>query len=211
MDLHFLNQLIKYDIKALKVKTGVLIKNVFDTFTVENALMTGKGTGYPSLAGIIKKYLGITLDKDTREEFIGATAITQEMYIYAALDVKYLFELKRTMLEFVEREHLVKIIDLENKLIPVVADMEFEGVLINTELWKKLTDISYKKATEYGAAFLDMAFEGIKDKLQGKNAFEMFEMLHVPMKSKKVKEALKLITEFEFAFSVLRKETNINS
>jgi len=202
---------IKYDIKALKAKTGILIKNVFDTFTVENVLMTGKGTGYPSLASIMKKYLGITLDKDIRDEFIGATAVTQEMLIYASLDVKYLFELKRTMLEFVEREHLVKIIDLENKLIPVVADMEFEGVLINTELWKKLTDISYKKATEYGAAFLDMAFEGIKDKLQGKNAFEMFEMLHVPMKSKKVKEALKLITEFEFAFSVLRKEFNINS
>src|SRR4030066_1293520 len=57
---------IKYDIKALKVKTGVLIKNVFDTFTVENVLMTGKGTGYPSLASIMKKYLGITLDKDIR-------------------------------------------------------------------------------------------------------------------------------------------------
>ena len=70
---------IKYDIKVLKANTSILIYNVFDTMVIEGVLTAGLGNNFSSLAGLLKKYLGIEIDKDIRDDFIGATTITQEM------------------------------------------------------------------------------------------------------------------------------------
>ena len=202
---------IKYDLKVLKANTGILLEEVFDTMVIENVLTAGLGAGFPSLAELLEKYLGIQVSKKEREEFIGAYAVTQEMLLYAAIDVKHIISLKEVMWNELENNKLTKVAQLENKLVPVVADMEFEGVAIDELLWNKLTSKAKEKSIEYGKELLEEAINGIISQLKGKTAFEMCELIGANTGKKDEKLYLKSITEFDYALPELKQRININS
>ena len=202
---------IKYDLKVLKTNTGILLQNVFDTMVIEGVLTAGLGKFYPSLTKLLDQYLEIVLDKDTREEFIGAYAVTQEMLLYAALDVKYLIPLKNKMVEALAADNLLRVADLENKLVPEVAAMELEGVLINEKLWTRLTNKAIERAEQFKAEVLEESLKDIQPQLVDKTAFEMCELIGTQTGKKAEKDFLKSISEFDYAFPEFKNRININS
>ena len=202
---------IKYDIKVLKVNTDILIYNVFDTMVIEGVLTAGLGNNFSSLAGLLNKYLGIELDKDIRDDFIGANTITQEMYLYSALDVKHLNNLRKVMETALVENKLMQVANVENKLVPIVAQMEYNGVLINDKLWNKLTNSATRKVDILKTSLESSLLDNIKSKLKKKNALEMLEFLSVPVTLKRDRVPLQAITDFDYAFSQVKSKVNFGS
>lgn len=136
---------ITFDYRFLFWHTGIKIARMTDVMVNEQVLTAGKfippiGKARPfSLAAITHRRLGITLNKDVREEFINyAGSLSEEAYIYAAQDTSILKAIYDQQLVEIRAHGLEKIHELENSLLPVTAHMELSGVLIDKELLKSL-------------------------------------------------------------------------
>ena len=132
---------LKFDIQFIKEKYGILFKNLYCNMLVEKIITAGLGNKYPSLEDVVNKYFDIELAKDVRESFHESFdgVITKEQINYAAQDVHYLLPLKNLQDEHIELHSLEKVVSLEMRLLPVVSQMELNGVLLNIDEWNKLT------------------------------------------------------------------------
>jgi DNA polymerase I len=133
---------LKFDLKVIKQNTGVLLENVFDTQIAEILITNGLALGrdrYPSLEDLASKYLNVQLDKTTRETFIDYTGpITQQQIDYAAKDVAWLEQIATLQEIKIIEQGQYKVLGLENRLVPVIAQMELNGVSLDREKWDQV-------------------------------------------------------------------------
>jgi DNA polymerase-1 len=143
-----LGQNIKFDLKILQWKYGWLFKNVADTMIAEQVIRCGvigrKNT--VSMEALARFYLRIKLDKDKdlRTGF-GKTpvgAFSERQLRYAAGDCIYPKYLARHQKPIIHKRGLRSTLSLEHAFIPVLAEMELEGMRLDTEAWTQL----YQKA-----------------------------------------------------------------
>lgn len=131
----------KFDYALIKVKLNITINNIFDTMLAEQMLSAGISRRNASLKDIAKKYLDITLDKDWESynwENLSLTHIefTKRHLTYAANDVLILFPIFEKQFARIKEENLVKTAQLEFAVLPVVAEMEIKGDLIDVVKWR---------------------------------------------------------------------------
>lgn len=110
-------------------------KKYYDTMYIEKILWNGFFIHF-SLAAVVRRYLGIYLEKDVRETFEGATELTREQIEYAALDPYYTLLVAKE-----QRKRLTeKDIYIWSKIDrPAVwAFLDFKGFAINVERWTEL-------------------------------------------------------------------------
>jgi len=145
-----LAQNAKFDYGMLKELAGVEIVNIFDTMIAERVLTCGlTKLGDLSLKALSRKYLEIELAKEVRETFEGHLHdFTKKQLDYAATDVLVLFPIYEAQKVRLQKEQLEKIASLEFKLIPVVAEMELRGFLIDVQKWRQVISDYRKKAKE---------------------------------------------------------------
>lgn len=127
----------KFDLKFF-LHQRIVIKNVYDGYLAEKLMWLGYPPGYHELnlkaAGI--NYLGIELDKTVRGKIFYAGLAT-DVIVYSAHDVKYLEPIRQKQLEEAAEKDLLKAIDFENKFVVVLAYIEYCGVKLDVERWKK--------------------------------------------------------------------------
>src|SRR3990167_1407694 len=131
----------KFDYELLKVQAEIQLGSVFDTMLAERIITCGISREI-SLKTIAEKYLGVKMEKSTRETFTdphGTAArgeFTKEQLDYAAGDVLVLHEIFRKQFKTLQEENLIETAKLEFSLVPVVADMELHGSLIDKDRWR---------------------------------------------------------------------------
>lgn len=81
-------------------------------------------------------YLGIELDKTIRGQ-INYRGLDDSVITYAALDTKYLEKIKEAQEIELKKQGLLNALDYENRFILPLAYMEFCGVRIDIDKWKK--------------------------------------------------------------------------
>lgn len=111
---------------------------------------------YMNLKKAGEYYLGVELDKSIRGQIIWR-GLTEEVIIYAALDVAYLEEIREKQLEALRAKGLLTAIDYENRFIIPLAYMEYCGVKVDIDKWKaKMAKdkAAYDKAIEAMNAWL---------------------------------------------------------
>jgi DNA polymerase I-like protein with 3'-5' exonuclease and polymerase domains len=159
-DKLFLLQNAKFDLRFCMHK-GINIKKVYDTFLAECILTTGYQNRNLALDDLGAKYAGAKLDKSVRGEI--HRGLSARVITYAAHDVKYLSKIKDGQMA-----HLVKyglanpkdtqdkytVLGLENRVVRVFAAMEYHGVNIDPEKWKK-NSIEIKKEYQKQIEILD--------------------------------------------------------
>ncbi len=132
----------KFDYSLLKAQAGITLGNMYDTMLAERLLTCGISREV-SLRALADKYLGIKLDKTTRESFSDPTnpalhgKFTKEQLDYAARDAIILQEIFQKQFVKLKEESLVETAKLEFAVIPVVAEMELRGTLIDKAKWKE--------------------------------------------------------------------------
>lgn len=140
---------IKFDIKFIKFHFGELFENVYDTQIAENIITNGIAKDrYPSLSDLVLKYFKVFLDKTVRESFIGSEEITQDKLIYSAEDVNYLEGIYNLQVNKIRDQKQIPVLDLEMKLVPVVAQMELNGIKLDQEKWMELAKFAEQRVKE---------------------------------------------------------------
>jgi len=123
----------KFDLLWLRHKCGLKLDNVFCTFTASHLLTNGKQELRNDHYTCLERFLGLSPGDDQGKSDWGGMFLTEEQLEYAALGVLHLHRLKDKQLEAITTERLERVLALENRLIPVVVEMENRGFGVNRE------------------------------------------------------------------------------
>ena len=147
-DRLFIGWNLKFDLKFLYRKF-IIPKNVYDGYLAEKMQWVGYPSGIHSLslksAGY--EYLGIELDKSVRGKII-YQGLNTETIIYSANDVAYLEDIRNKQLERLKEKDLLTALEYENRFVRVLAYIEYCGVKLDIERWKKKMDSDQKMLNE---------------------------------------------------------------
>ena len=137
----------KFDYKFIKKWSDITCEGIYDTFLVELVISCGKSLGY-GLKDLCKRYLNVELNKDVRNQFIGLTGqpYKDDQIVYGAKDVEYLCKIKELQLKTIQKYKLENVVQLENEVVKSFADMEYNGLDLDVDSWKKLESLNTNKA-----------------------------------------------------------------
>ena len=139
----FLFHNAKFDLQML-YKHKIVVKKVYDSYLVECLLHLGfpKGIFKHSLAHTVFRYLEVVLDKTERSKI--TRRINSDSIIYAAKDVEYLHDVMKAQMELLRQKDLVIAARFENAFVRVLAYVEFCGIRLDVDRWKKRMDSDEK-------------------------------------------------------------------
>lgn len=169
----FIGHNIKFDYNVLK-RLKILLNKVYDTMVVDQVIHNGKYSMIElmrlhrfSLNGVYNYYFGKNIDKETRQQFyrMSDQDFTEQQIKYGALDVVYPFEIKEQQAKLIERYSLETCIDLENKVLLSLGDIEYNGFHLNKEKWLKLNNKYKLKITETTKKLDDLLLSQDSDKI----------------------------------------------
>ena len=138
----------KFDYKMIKRWGGVELEGIWDTMLAEQVIHCGKQNPGYSLKALCERYLDITLDKETRNKFIGLEGkpFDETQIVYGAKDVEYLIDIRSKQDATITTKDLTETINLENKASLAFADIEYNGIPINQTKWKEISKDSGEQA-----------------------------------------------------------------
>ena len=151
----------KFDYKFIKMWAGISLEEIYDTFLAERVINCGKQDYGYSLARCTERYLGVTLDKETRNKFIGLKGqpFTVDQITYGANDVVYLLDIREKQLSQIHSLELEQVTRLENKVVKVFSEIEYEGLMIDKDKWTAMAEDNVKLAHEQAIKLDDMVLE----------------------------------------------------
>jgi len=129
----------KFDYKFIKKWANIECEGIYDTFLVELVNNCGKKIGF-GLKDLVKREFNIELDKEIRNKFIRleGAPYTESQIVYGAKDVEYLCKLREIQIPKTKANKLERVVELENEAVLAFADIEYNGLSLDTEEWKKI-------------------------------------------------------------------------
>ena len=203
---------IKYDCKVIDLNTGIKLDNLYDTMLAEVLINQGIGKQFYSLEELVLKYFNIALDKSERETFENYENdyFTNSQVTYAALDVKYLKEIKRIQLDALFNQKQINVLNLENGIIKSVYEMELNGVLLDVEHWRNLIQIAEKNSKELELDIKNIIVDNLKI-TNYPTCLDAALDLKIPIGTKALSSLLSQITYEDEIKSWIKNNININS
>ncbi len=147
-DILFVGQNLKFDYNMLK-RYNIYVKNIYDTMLAEMILENGKFSMKEvvknkafSLKSLCQKYLDISIGKEVRDEFSswGNAPFTISQILYGAKDVIFPLQIRNIQKVLIERYELKKTLSLECKAVLSLADIEYNGIYLDSEKWIEAND-----------------------------------------------------------------------
>ena len=141
----------KFDYKMLKA-AGICIENLYDTMLAECVLYTGYEKWGYGLDKLIERYTGNIISKEERKGFTqqGDRSFTKAQIEYGATDVTYLHQIKEQQEKRIKELNLGYCVNLENNAVKALADIEFNGMILNKEKWLAIALKNKKEAKKLG-------------------------------------------------------------
>ena len=138
----------KFDYKFIKKWGNIECEGIYDTFLTERVLNCGKDNVKYGLKDVCKKYLNVELNKDVRNQFIGLTGqpFREDQIVYGAKDVEYLLMVRAKQLPLIDKYKLNNVVELENRVVNAFADIEYNGLDLDSEKWKEIEAVNMDKA-----------------------------------------------------------------
>jgi DNA polymerase-1 len=124
----------KFDINFIRFSFGWRVEGVYDGFLAECILTTGIDKAPLSLESAVLRYCDYQLDKSVRGKIL-KHGLTDEVVVYAGEDVAFLHTIMDKQLELIDKYELRTVLDLENETVLAVADIEYNGMLIDPVGW----------------------------------------------------------------------------
>lgn len=128
---------LKFEYKHLKHNENVIITNLYDTMIGEQILDCGKQFRSASLKAVYKAYFNVDIEKGIRTNFlyIGSRAFSMGEIEYGAKDVVYPLQIMLKQVKSLVDLKLNKCMSLEMKFIPVLGDIELNGMHFDQQHW----------------------------------------------------------------------------
>ena len=138
-----------YDIRQLRRWVEIKDRPLWDTMIVEQVLWGGYyGIGEFSLADLTRRYLDYKMDKDTRDDFIRGSYMTQSMLEYAALDANLTLQVyQKQQEEIALRKYDMKVYwDADEPSIWTILDLK--PVKVNVKRWLEMAEEFVRRGRE---------------------------------------------------------------
>jgi len=200
----------KFDVNFIRSSFDIQCENVYDTMLGEKVLTCGKGLSV-SLLNTLERNLGIQMDKTQQSSFIGHTGdFTVPQLVYAAKDVEFLIALKNKQDGYTALHKLENTINLENEAVLAFADIEYNGLDLDTEKWLGLAENALIKAEDCEAELDEYILTDnqltkfIPTHIQGDLFSDVSELRQVNVKWTSPKQVLDVFQQF------IPKLTNVN-
>ena len=135
-----IGQNLKFDLQFL-YNYSIIPRKVYDTMIVEQLLYLGyppesvSGIGY-SLTSMAKRYLNVDISKEIRGDIIWR-GLDTAVIKYAAGDVTYLEDIMESQLVACREKDCLVGAKLECDFVPVIAYLEWCGIRLSEERWRK--------------------------------------------------------------------------
>jgi len=191
-DITWIGQNLKYDFLVLKWYGVQLKGKTFDTmlahYVIEPEgrrsmdLLSGQYLGYEPVS--IESIIG----KKGKNQGSMRDAALEQIKEYAAEDADITLQLKHCLAPLILKKEVSKVFnEVENPLMPVLVDMEFEGVKVDTDFlneYSKVLDVEAKESEEKVYAAAGVRFNLASPKQLGE---VLFEVMKLDDKAKKTK------------------------
>lgn len=129
----------KFDLKFLWSCSIAVSPPLFDTMLAGALLRSSGGPRSVSLQTLAEYYLHEGVSKEEREtDWSGH--LREEQLVYAAKDADITLRLRQAMIPHLMRNQLKEIAKLEFDCVFAVAQMEYNGIYLNSMKWEALTE-----------------------------------------------------------------------
>lgn len=160
-----IGQNLKFDYKMLLSNYDVRLRNIHDTMVQEMMLHCGKRFYGYSLEKLSERYLNFKyaktnqlnlfgsndnvgiLNKALRKTFRnhGDKPFTYDQYLYGCTDVAFTYRIYQKQLNEIARWNLSLCSWLENSFTVALAEMEYNGMYVDREMWMKQYERNVKR------------------------------------------------------------------
>jgi DNA polymerase I-like protein with 3'-5' exonuclease and polymerase domains len=126
-----------YDLAVLRTNFGYVHDgSVSDTMLAAQVFYAGKFNLDASLQGLLEKLLEVKISKEEQATHWGVDSLSDAQLAYAAADVEHLHELAEVLRRRVRKSAgLEDVVNLENEMVKVVAEMGALGMPIDQEIF----------------------------------------------------------------------------
>ena len=165
-----------YDLRQLRAFIPIKKRLLWDTLLVERILFGGYyGGGEFGLNDLVRRYLGIHLEKETRSDFATATYMTDDMKHYAALDAYYTLKVKQAQdAEIAKRKYdMYTYYEIDEPCIWTV--MDFKPIKINVKRWLEMAMEFEQRGRdiENELGFNTKSWAQVADQIKRRSGFNM--------------------------------------
>jgi len=189
-----------FDYMHIKAKFGIPLNNMKCTMLAEQLMNQGR-KGHPySLEAVVKKYIGVILEKSVRETFQHhkfGDEFTKEQIVYSAEDVEYSIPVYNGMQKLLSEKGMEELYLLENETARVLGDMTLNGIYLDKDLWIPLEDQA-KISLEAAKQKLDTHFKYYIDANQSVDLFGTVDPINYNS-PKQLLPRLREVTQLELA------------
>lgn len=204
----------KFDIKFLAHYTGIWMTRLYDTMNAEVLINAGIGKSTYNLEELALKYAGIQLNKKVREQFFNqeVKVISEQMLQYSAEDVLVLKPIYEQQMEQIRNNREEKVLQLEMDLLPSIAKMEYDGVLMDTDRWLALDDKERERYNLHSENLIESFANNIGIE-KYKDVLELADAIAFPKsgRSKKKVEFMKTLTTPDVMKEWFKQNFNLGS
>ena len=126
----FIMHYARQDLLWLKYHLKVKPKNIFCTKVASKIARTASSFhGYKDL---VKELCGKDISKREQQSDWGNPNLSEKQIKYAASDTEYLFEIRKKLINMLEREKRIDLFKKSMDVIPILVDMEIAGYKLST-------------------------------------------------------------------------------
>ena len=126
----FIMHYARQDLMWLKYHLNVKPKNIFCTKLASKIARTASSFhGYKDL---VKELCGKDISKKEQQSDWGDPNLSEKQIKYAASDTEYLFEIRKKLIQMLQREKRIELFEKSMEVIPILVDMEIAGYKLST-------------------------------------------------------------------------------
>ncbi len=126
----FIMHYARQDLLWLKYHLKVQPKNIFCTKVASKIARTASSFhGYKDL---VKELCGKDISKREQQSDWGNPNLSEKQIKYAASDTEFLFEIRKKLINMLEREKRIDLFKKSMGVIPILVDMEIAGYNLST-------------------------------------------------------------------------------
>ena len=126
----FIMHYARQDLMWLKYHLKVKPKNIFCTKVASKIARTASSFhGYKDL---VKELCGKDISKKEQQSDWGDPNLSEKQIKYAASDTEYLFEIRKKLIQMLQREKRIELFEKSMEVIPILVDMEIAGYKLST-------------------------------------------------------------------------------
>jgi len=112
-------------------------KKIYDTMYIEKIMYSGYYSGF-SLADLCRRWLGVYMEKEAREQFETATELTEETLHYACYDVIATWHVYQKQREVISKTDLKLWKDIDRGALWCLLNMN--GMMLDKDAWMSLAE-----------------------------------------------------------------------